>query len=101
MKYFIIEGVNRGNITKSGAEIEETLEKHRRYVDRGIEDGTILFGGPKSAGGGGIIIIKAKTIEDAKIIMNDDPLATYWLHEPSLMEFDLYKTQKFASEWFD
>ncbi|MDR3331063.1 MAG: YciI family protein [Synergistaceae bacterium] len=101
MKYFIIEGVNRGSITKSEAEIGETLEKHRHYVNSGIEDGTILFGGPKSAGDGGIIIIKAKTTEDAKTIMNNDPLATDGLHEPRLIEFDLYKSQKFAAEWFD
>ena len=51
MKYFIVEGTFAKPIEQY-SNIEELLKGHFAFSERGIQEGWMLFGGPKLPGGG-------------------------------------------------
>lgn len=68
----------QGSAWKEGVPMEqqEAIIPHFKYMKRLFEDGTILEAGPTSDEPGGLVILKAKDLDEAKAIMAADPSMT-------------------------
>ena len=55
----------------------EILESHKAYLSFQIEAGKIIAKGPFTDHSGGLIIFKTDTYEEAKSIMDQDPVVIH------------------------
>jgi len=69
--YFM--SINKFKTDADLSRINTVIAAHREWVKRQIAAGMIVQAG-KWGDGGGMIIIKAGTREEADVIVNDDPL---------------------------
>ena len=97
IKYYTLEGSFGKNIPEQG-ELEDVINAHLKYLDKGFKDGSVLFSGPKIGVGGGIIIVKC---EDIDRFCNNDPLVKAGIQEYRITEFKLHKCQDFLTDWFN
>jgi uncharacterized protein YciI len=97
VKYFIIEGT-----LNSTLEIDESVMKeHIAYSQKAIERGVTLITGLKENMSGGILIMKANSIEEIKAYLNSDPLKISGSQEYNIIEFTPHYTHPQTNEWFD
>ena len=54
---------------------EQPLREHGRYLQKLMESGKLVFAGPFLDDQGGIILLKASSLEEAQKIAGDDPAA--------------------------
>lgn len=68
----------------------ETLEavhtEHIRYVAAGVEQGVVVFGGPKKANGGALLI-KAPSMEACEAFLAGDPMIRAGAQRYDVTEF--------------
>ena len=96
IRYYTLEGTFVKDLPEQG-ELEKAITAHLQYLDKGFNDGSILFSGPKIGIGGGIIIVKCSDIDR---FCNNDPLVQAGIQEYRVTEFELYKCQDFLTDWF-
>lgn len=97
MKYFIIEGK-----LNSSVEIDESvMNEHVAHSQKAIEKGVTLISGLKEDMSGGILIMKANSLEDVEAYLNADPLKIAGSQEYRIMEFTPHYTHPQTNEWFD
>ena len=101
MKYYVVEGTFINDIPVSENELQKAIEKHLTFLQKGFDDGTILVSGPKVDVGGGIIIIKGRSLEEVEAYLAEDPLEILGIQEYRIQEFKLHDCQPFLREWFD
>jgi len=100
MKFFIIEGIFTDPCPVDKDTLEKSIKAHVAYLDKGFDDGTILVSGPKSAGGGGFIIMKAQSEDDVFDYFDNDPMRILGLQNYMVNEFNIHKQLPFACDWF-
>ncbi len=70
----------------------ETLEavhnEHIRYIAEGVEKGLVVFGGPKSANGGAILI-KAPSVAECEAFLAGDPMIKAKAQHYDITEFQI------------
>lgn len=97
MKYFIIEGKLNNSV-----EIEENvMNAHIAYSQNAIEKGVTLITGLKEDMSGGILIMKANSLEEVEAYLNSDPLKIAGSQEYRIVEFTPHYTLPQTNEWFD
>jgi len=101
VKYFFVEGTFNNPIPIGGVELDKAMKKHLKYLDTNIKKGKILFTGPKENNEGIIMIMKAKSIEDAEKFLNEDSLAILKAQRYKIKEFKLKSCQPFMESWFE
>ena len=101
MKYYVVEGTFINDMPVSNDELQKAIEKHIAFLQKGFDDGTILVSGPKVGVGGGIIMMKARSLEEVKTYLSEDPLDILGIQEYRIIEFKLHDCQPFLKEWFD
>ncbi|HEY8891706.1 MAG TPA: YciI family protein [Clostridium sp.] len=101
MKYFIVEGTFKENMSIKENELQKAIEEHLAFLQKGFDEGFILVSGPKVNVGGGIIIIKGQSLVDIENYLSKDPLKTLGIQEYKIVEFKLHDCQAMLKGWFD
>ena len=96
IKYYTLEGSFVKNLPEQD-KLEEAINAHLEYLNKGFKDESVLFSGPKVGVGGGIIIVKCDDIDK---FCNDDPLVKAGIQNYRITEFKLHKCQDFLNNWF-
>lgn len=65
----------------------EILESHKAYLSAQIELGKIIAKGPFTDHSGGLIIFKTESYEEAKTIMDQDPVVVHNSRSITLKEW--------------
>lgn len=59
----------------SAEEIQNVIHPaHVRFVVEGIQEGIVIFAGPKTAGGGGFILVSAESADACHAYLDRDPM---------------------------
>ena len=98
MHYYILEGTFREN-HPTGPSFKAALDAHHAYLKPYFESGQVLFSGPKTAGGGGVMAIKFENTEDVEAFIANDPFVTKGVQDYRVTEFSVFGTQPYAEPW--
>lgn len=101
MKYFMIEGTFKSPVPLEEQELKKVIGDHLDFLQKGFDEGWILFSGPKEGVGGGIIVSKANSLAEVEEYLAHDPLEVSGVQEYHVLEFNLYKCQNAVKEWFN
>lgn len=97
MKYFILDGTFKDG-RPEGPAFKAALDAHHEYNEKYIKDGSILVCGPKP-GGGGIMVIRAESLEKIEEYIANDPFIKAGVQEYAIKEFNVFALQDYAEEW--
>ena len=67
---------------------DELHPKHVQFIADGVEKGFVVFGGPKT-GIGGIVLIKAPSLDACQAFLNDDPMVVAGAQSYTITEFQI------------
>lgn len=101
MKFFIIEGKFNTPILVDKVTLEKALNDHFKHLQKGFDDGRVLASGPKTETRGGVIIMKANSLDEVENYFSIDPLKVSNIQEYSIVEFKLHECQPIVKEWFE
>ena len=73
---------------KDRDELMAIHDEHVRYVAKGAEQGVVIFGGPKAANGG-VVLIKAPSLEDCQAFLAGDPMIKAGAQRYDITEFQI------------
>lgn len=83
--------------TRPLEEVNAHLEEHRAYLRRAYAAGHFLVSGPRVPPGGGVILARAASAEDALALTRDDPFNQLGLATYEIVAFDaLWSAPEFA-----
>lgn len=69
-------------------EVDAQLEPHRDWLKRGFASGHFLMAGRRDPRIGGVILIKAETLEEARALAAADPFITEGVAEYDLIAWE-------------
>ncbi len=95
MNHFIIEIIYRAPLGK----IEEILPAHRQFLQTGYDKGIILMSGPQVPRIGGILVARAKSMEELDAFFSSDPYRLNGLGEYRYTQFNPVKYQELIKDW--
>ncbi len=95
MKHFIIEITYTVSFTK----IEEVLQEHRNFLQKGYDAGILLCSGPQEPKTGGLIVARSQSLENIKDYFKNDPFLQHNVAQYRYIEFNPVKFQPFLKEW--
>lgn len=98
MKYFLLNGTPCENSPK-GPAFKDALDAHHAYWDEYVKQGIVLFGGPKVAGSG-LLVIKCEDEAEAQALSAKDPFVTNGVQSYSINEFKFFTGNDCVKEWF-
>ena len=101
MKYFAIEGTFNNPNPLSPEELKKAINEHIKYLQKGFDEGWILISGPKAYTGGGVILMKAESINIVEDYINNDPLKICGVQIYNIIEFKLHDCQEAIKNWFN
>lgn len=96
MKYFVIEGILKNSVPVD----ENLMNEHIAYSQKAIDAGLILVSGVKADMSGGMLIMKAESLEKVEAYLSAEPLKVSGVQEYRVAEFTPHYSQPIASEWF-
>lgn len=70
------------------AEVDAHLEAHREWLRQGFDEGLVLMAGRRDPRMGGVILIKASTLDEARRYAEADPYITAGVAEYDLIAFE-------------
>lgn len=74
------------------------LEEHRAYLRRNYAAGHFIVSGPRVPSGGGVILARAASDQDARALTRDDPFSQLGLATYEIIAFDaLWSAPEFAA----
>ncbi|MBD5234039.1 MAG: GTP cyclohydrolase [Bacteroidales bacterium] len=79
-------------------DVEKYLGAHREYLDKFYQAGNFIASGPREPRVGGVILCNAKSIENAKEIIAQDP---FYIYEIADYEITWFHATKHNSENFN
>ena len=97
MKQFIVEIIYKVPFEQ----LSEIVPAHRKFLDEGYEKGMLLMSGPQNPKTGGIVIARAKEIDEIKKYFNKDPYLISKVAEHRIIEFTPVKHQEFVKTWLE
>ncbi|MGM0583188.1 MAG: YciI family protein [Pseudomonadota bacterium] len=53
----------------------EDLDAHRAWLKQAAEDGRLVSAGRRDGGEGGLVILRAESMDEAQAILGEDPFA--------------------------
>jgi uncharacterized protein YciI len=100
MRYFVMESIFENAVNE--AVLCEIISGHHAFLNKGFEEGRILFSGPKAvAGTGGFAVLKGDSLEEVTNYFSKDPLKTAGVATYRFTEFKLYECQPMLKGWFE
>lgn len=99
MKYFIVDG-NFAKPIEKGPAFMEVLKRHHAFTGKGVDEGWILFCGPKPTGGG-VFVAKAESQEELEAKFENDPFKTEGINIYTFSEFKKAAGQPEIVSWFE
>lgn len=66
---------------------QEVLEEHKQYLNKYIDEGKIFAKGPFTDHSGGLVIYSVENIDEAKRIIENDPVIKYNSRQYTLKEW--------------
>ena len=101
MKFFNVEATFTGNTSVSEEVFKKASADHLDYLQKGFDEGFILFSGPKTNKEGGNFVIKGESLEEIEKYIAGDPLKIYDIQSYKIIEFKLHDCQPMVREWFN
>jgi uncharacterized protein YciI len=95
MKHFIINITYKAPLTV----IDEILPEHRKFLQEGYDQGLLLCSGPRNPRTGGILVARAESVEQIKLLFEKDPYKIKGAGDYEFVGFDPVKRQPFLEEW--
>lgn len=95
MHHFIVELT----YTVPFEQLAGALPAHRAYLQAGYDQGWLLFSGPQIPKIGGIIVARARSLDDLKHFFLNDPFQGQGLASYRYIEFEPVKRQPFMDDW--
>lgn len=100
MKYFLVQSVMSSPLPCSPEEMKDKfLPLHEAHIARGIEQGTVLFAGPKIGRSGGFMITRAESLEALEQFTNKDPFVLNSIAEFDITEFLMNDRSEAVRNW--
>ena len=86
-------------------EVMKILKEHLKYFAKCSEEGKVLIAGPHALedgyfGGGGVMVLKTDSKEDAENLMADDPFVKENIVDYTIYEFRVVNLRPELEEWF-
>lgn len=100
MLYFMIEGTFYDPLPVEPDELQKLIKEHLAYLQKGFDEGWILFSGPKAYSGGGIILMKAESGKEVDDFLENDPFKQNGISEYRIVEFRFHDGQEGVKSWF-
>jgi len=101
MKYFTVLSTFNDPLPVDGEGLQEVLQDHHAFMQKGFDEGWALFSGPKTAGGGGTLVMKAESLEAVEALFAQDPMRLAGVQEYEITEFKLHDCQPEVRRWFE
>jgi uncharacterized protein YciI len=95
MKHFLIEIT----YTAGPERIAEIRGEHRAYVQTGYDRGLLLYSGPQVPPLGGIVLGRAKSLEEIQTFFDGDPYHIKGVATHRFVEFNPVLNQSFMEPW--
>ena len=87
--FYVCEGNLTSPLPVSHALIRDELHpRHVQFIADGVDKGYVVFGGPKT-GIGGIVLIKAASLEDCQAFLSQDPMVLAGAQSYRITEFQI------------
>ncbi len=87
--FYVCEGNLASPLNVSREMIRDELHpKHVQFIADGVEKGYVVFGGPKT-GIGGIVLIKAPSLEACQAFLSEDPMVAAGAQYYTVTEFQI------------
>jgi uncharacterized protein YciI len=100
VKYYVIESIFHDPVPVDKTKLDELIQEHKVYLQKGFNEGWILLSGPKALVAGGIIIMKASSLNEVENYFSEDPLKIAGVQEYRPIEFKLHDAQPMLKDWF-
>ena len=98
MKYFFLEGEHLVPFEERDPNL---IAAHRKFLQDGYDEGRFLLSGPSIPPTGGVLIARAKSLEELNAFLADEPFCKENLMRFSkIIEFNPVQHQPFLTEWF-
>jgi uncharacterized protein YciI len=98
MKYFFLEGEHLVPFEQRDPAI---ISEHRRFLQRGYDEGCFLLSGPSVPPTGGVLVARAESLEQLKLFLADEPFCKANLMRFSkIIEFLPVQHQSCLKDWF-
>ena len=98
MKYFMVIGSFTEGVQRDAA-FREVLKRHHAFTKKLMDEGKILFAGPRPAGGG-VLVMKGESLEEVEGWFEEDPFKTENINTYEFIEFICFDGQDFVMDWF-
>lgn len=72
---------------KTVEEVDKALQDHIKFLDKYYESGKFICSGRRNPRIGGVILCKAKDIDEVKTIIKEDPFHSREIAEYEIVEF--------------
>lgn len=95
MKHYIVELTYHVPFDQ----MTDVLPLHRAFLQKGYERGDVLCSGPQLPKTGGIIVMRAESLEAIRAFFTDDPFQARGLASYRFIEFDMVKWQPNLDNW--
>ena len=87
--FYVCEGILSSPLPVSIELVRDELHpKHVQFIADGVEKGMVVFGGPKT-GVGGIVLIKAPSLDACQAFLKDDPMVAAGAQRYRITEFQI------------
>ena len=87
--FYVCEGILSSPLPVSIELVRDELHpKHVQFIADGVEKGMVVFGGPKT-GVGGIVLIKAPSLDACQAFLKDDPMVAAGAQNYRITEFQI------------
>lgn len=97
MKHFVVIIT----YVKPFANFESLLPAHREHLQRGVEAGLLLVSGPQLPRTGGILIVRADSLDALEQFIAADPYAINRVATFQAIEFVPGRHQPFLADWIE
>ncbi|SFA90644.1 Uncharacterized conserved protein YciI, contains a putative active-site phosphohistidine [Acetitomaculum ruminis DSM 5522] len=97
MNHYILIGTFKGTPNQF-PEFSEAMEAQHAYLKSYKKKGMLLLSGPKTQGGGGVILIRLDD-EDIQHFIDNDPLVKAGIQEYQITSFEVFDILEYAKEW--
>ena len=97
MRHFIVEI----NYTAPMEKISSLVDLHRAFLQAGYDQGMLLMSGPKNPRTGGMLVARARSLEDLERFFDDDPYKLNSSAEYQFIEFEPVKYQQLIKPWLE
>lgn len=100
MKYFLAQSIMADPLPVPAEEVPTVyLPMHQKHIAGGIEAGHLLFAGPKTEEGGGMLVARFESREALDAYLARDPFVTNGLARFEVKEFIMADRSDFVKEF--